>query len=260
MFKGLPGIIFCFIFSLLIIPPVTAQEGEEQEEDLSGEEYYEEEYYEDEREKKLKIMDFMLDIGVPQRAFSDRLNKTGVGFNFTMLFQLRLNKPGFLGFDLYGYHMDRERDIIIDFINGNSVELERNFNNWIVGGDLVYRYFPPLNIPVIEPYFEGLIGYKWIFSTYETKDIIDDASLDFQFYKSSWSLSYGISLGAQIFLSDRYYLNIRATYLPGNSVSYYSRNPDADGSNTSSPTDYFDLKNSATDLFRYQFGFSILLP
>ena len=221
---------------------------------------YEDDYYEDVTQRKVIMLDFMLDIGFPQRAFKDRLNKTAIGFDFTVLFQMKLHKPGFLGLDFYGYPIDRESDLTIDFVNGNAVELERSIKNWITGTDLVYRYYPSFNIPVIEPYFEALIGFKWIFSTYEITDIFDDTSLNFEFVESSWSFSYGFSFGFQIYLGDRFYFNSRTTYIPGNSVSYLARIPDANGSNTNSPLDYFETKNSSTDMIRFQLGVSIVFP
>lgn len=229
---------------------LSAQEDEVYEDD--GEEYYEE------PQGKLYMIEAMLDLGIPQAKFGDNLGGLKVGFGLNARFQLKRANPGFFGFDLYAYPVGSESDIIIDFVNGFDVQIRRQANLWITGGNLVYRYYPDLQFWVFEPYFEALIGMKWLFTTYNETDTDSDNNLLFEFAESSVSFSYGLSGGLQIPISDIMYFNIRTSYLLGNSVPYNVRDEQANGSNTDDPRDYFEIKNSATDLFKMQLGLSFI--
>ena len=64
--------------------------------------------------------------------------------------------------------------------------------------------------------------------------------------------SYGISAGLNYPVSDNIYINVRANYLPGLSIPYYVK----DERNTLefSTIDKFNIKNSTTDIIRWDVG------
>ncbi|MBL0101543.1 MAG: hypothetical protein IPP49_17140 [Saprospiraceae bacterium] len=85
------------------------------------------------------------------------------------------------------------------------------------------------------------------------QSLSDDAeSSDTNLEKGSLSLSYGISLGFNIPISNKLYLNLKGSYLPGLSTPYYALRPE--NSIVTSTLDGFDLKRSTTDIFRWDLG------
>ena len=86
-----------------------------------------------------------------------------------------------------------------------------------------------------------------------TKTLTSDSeSSDFMFEESNFSLTYGISAGLNYRVKENVYINFKANYLPGLSTAYYAK--DKNNQIEFSSIDQFNLKNSTTDILRWDLG------
>jgi opacity protein-like surface antigen len=135
-----------------------------------------------------------------------------------------------------------------------DVELETTSNILFLHGML--RIKPDVNF-FVQPYFDGLIGYKVLYTRTKLVDLLadEDRVLESETNQSDWAFSYGGAIGVQIDLSRRknIYLDLRCAYLPGASAQYLVRREDT-GQVFDEPIEAFEEKSSPTAVLLPQIG------
>lgn len=128
-----------------------------------------------------------------------------------------------------------------------------------LGMNLNYRYYVPVKINRVEPYFEGHLGVKWMYSYLsETGAFSDDEPYDnFDFLTGDWVLTYGGALGTQILISDIYYLNLKSSYHFAVSGEYQKRIYENLGV-VNFPQEAFETVQSATNFVKVDIGLTVL--
>ena len=92
----------------------------------------------------------------------------------------------------------------------------------------------------------------------EVGSFSDDEPYDnFDFLEGDWVLTYGGSLGFQIHVSEIYYLNFKSTYHFAVSGAYQIKMEEG-LSTIDFPQEAFEQVQSATNMIKFDLGFTIL--
>jgi hypothetical protein len=204
-------------------------------------------------------------IGIPIGRFQENLNSVSFGGGGHILVRTNPKSeiPVFMG--IYGgisiYDSEsRNQFLIIDGFNVNARVATRN--NIFIGNGVV-RILPPVNFP-IQPYFDGLFGFKNLFTRTTIEDLDvggDDDTIDSYIEQGDWAFSFGGALGGQILIGGNeeifILLDFKCTYLLGEAADYLVRNNDPN-IQIVDPIDAFEERNSTTNLLLPQIGVSFL--
>jgi len=191
----------------------------------------------------------------PQGNFNRQMDDVPIGLSFSALAQISPGQPFFVGVETYYAYVDDLSNTWFGFFdNGDPAEYQGTVTSNIIGVNAMYRYYLPVSIWKLEPYVEGAFGLKWLF-TYESTtsffDGFEEASTG-EFVTSDVSLTYGGAVGLQLLLGGRTYLNMKTSYLPGNSAAYEVRSAGVVPSTF--PIEAFERKQSATDVVKFDLG------
>ena len=196
----------------------------------------------------------------PMEAFSSKIEKSLLyGFSIGYLTQIQIEKPSFLGLEVFHKNLGNFSRNYDALIGNEQLVLRGKVSSNAIGINGIYRYYPPLKFKRIEPYFEGQLGVKFLY-TYlsETGSFSDDEPYDnFDFLKSDWVLTYGGGFGIQIHISDMYYLNLKTTYHLTVSGEYQKRIKEGLAS-IDFPQEAFESVQSSTDVIKMDIGLTIL--
>jgi hypothetical protein len=199
-------------------------------------------------------------IGIPQNEFNENVDNLGYGFEIHGTIWKPEKKRPFtvglnLGYLIYGSENQARPlshtipDILVDVNRQNS----------IVNFHLLFQIAPFTG--TWRPYFEGLAGGNYIFTTTEVEsqhswgdneNIAESTNFD----DFSWSFGCGAGLLIRLKPADDnsgdIYLNLKARYLWGTKVNYLT-----EGDININPVNYnveYNLRNSKTDLFTINIG------
>lgn len=223
---------------------------------------------------------FGFSVGIPMKEFREATKAEGYGLGLTVTCPVGTEVVNFganLNYQVYGYNA-KNKDLIADITVGGTVidqiyiPLRVINTNSIFGMHGVMRVTAPTD--VIRPYFEGLVGFRYISTTTRIEDRDDfwnddeDNVLVRRTNLDDWIFSYGGGGGLQIELGEDVYLDLRAYYLLGGKANYYDGNDtkkwdvEFSGSgynpNDINPDDFSisaQPKNSRTDMLMTQIGF-----
>lgn len=224
-------------------------------------------------------------LGFPYGDFKENTDAVGFGGNLDVLFPMQAETPltfGFnIGYQVYGLNTQFERltaqisvgSTVIDEI---VIPLKIVTTNSIFGMHAMTRLKAP--IPFIQPYIQGLAGFRYI----STSTRIVDESEDHRYSSEDnrvivrktqlgdYILSYGGGAGVQIEISRRASIDFNVTYLNGHEAKYYdgedtskwkisfkgSEEEWIDGGKTSGEDFAIDAspKKSETDMLNFQLG------
>lgn len=248
---------YIFLFLIIFSIPIFAQEesGENQ-----SEEYYDEESEEEESQefnfKKTILMGFNFQLGIPQGQFGENVDYVGWGFGGDIMWQFKKSLPLYGGIDFGIQNLDFEARYDI---NGFGEEFETRTKNKIILSHFLIRFYPEVNF-WIQPYFEGAVGMKSLF----TRTIITDRTgginetINSQFDQSDFTLNLGGAVGFEIPIRKEYlFFEAKCSFYKGFSAEYYARRDDFQGSLI--PIDAFELKRSNTDFIVPLIGFKFLI-
>lgn len=194
-------------------------------------------------------------IGIPLEDFRDQLDDIGFGGGGLFLVQAG-NTPLAAGVELsiMGYAIEKARYSVR--VGGFLKDYELQTSSNIFLGHVVLRFQPATSFP-IKPYFDGMLGFKNLFTSTTLTDRDIGETLESGTDKSDWAFSYGGAAGLQIILSQNsgIVLDLRCAYLPGSNASYLTRKKDT-GSNPdyNDPIEAFEQKTSPTLLLLPQIG------
>lgn len=199
--------------------------------------------------------------GIPSGAFSEKLNTGGVGAGGSILALVNRNFPVYLGLEINGFNYDTQSGTFLLNIDGfqTNVEMETKPRIFNVLG--LFRMMPRTNF-FLKPYFDGMFGVKNLSTRtlFYDLDSGDEDPFDRINEQSDWVLSYGGAIGLAIPIKNRFgnpgmAIELKCTYLKGAAADYLVRRDDSSVSNATEPIDFFETKNSATDLILPQIGF-----
>lgn len=195
----------------------------------------------------------------PTGVFADNHSSGGIGLEGGVHFQLDVSHPYTLGI-LGSYHYFDSKSIeFVEKIEGIDIDLSENITTQILTVLGTFRYYPPILDSEVKIYTDLYFGPKIFFATYRLTDLDGgDYISEFNVEKSDVSMSYGLGLGLQIPLWRFIHLNVKASYLPGVSASYYHK-IDPEVADPLYAIDAFELKNSSTNSLFFNIGVSFFL-
>ncbi|HAS45868.1 MAG TPA: hypothetical protein DCS93_35630 [Microscillaceae bacterium] len=176
--------------------------------------------------------------GFPLNEFQEQNPNSGFGVNLNAFFPFAPKVPVYIGFD-FGFQGMGTRNVQKNInVNILTTSIPINFDiatsNNMVNGHVVLKAKLPL--PLVQPYAEGLIGFKHFYTRTSIRDITSTSSiinveelrrnseLAGETLQQSTALSYGFGGGFQImFGGGQFGLNLGARYLLGGQASYYTR-------------------------------------
>lgn len=195
-------------------------------------------------------------VGVPQGDFGDHLDANGYGVNLNAAIGFP-GSPILLGIDagylLYGHERRNEPfsttipDVTVDVVTDNGV----------ASGHLFLRFKP--NLPVIQPYADGLFGFKYFLTeTRIESEAFDQNEITRSTNFDDTALSYGFGGGVKINVftptgtngPGGVHLDLGARYLIGKEASYLQKGSirRENGRVT------FDVTHSETTMLLFHFG------
>jgi hypothetical protein len=187
------------------------------------------------------ILDINFAMGFPVGDFGKTTNDAGFGADFGVYFPVskRANwikvGPQFMVLGT-GSSTQRETQQIEISLGGQVIDvielpLRIVTSNTLIGGHAVLRANAPINNPYLEPYLQGMIGFRRLATTVRIFDESDegyfDPNEDGEISNSTpiedWVFSYGGGGGVQIRLNKFIFLNLSALFLLGGEAEYYTK-------------------------------------
>lgn len=179
-----------------------------------------------------------LSVGIPQNSFRENTDAVGAGFDLSLAFPFQKGVPIYLGGDInymvYGRNSsDEDLSAEIRDSNGNLIDeliipLRIVNTNSIFGTHAFMRAVAPFEL--IQPYVEGLVGFRYISTSTKILDRSDDGRyseeedsnvISRKTVLDDWIFSYGYGGGFLIKIGQNGYLNLRADYFKGQRAEYY---------------------------------------
>lgn len=197
---------------------------------------------------KLKMGTFSMEFVQPRGRYERGLgDNAGWGISFCTVKERAIDKPLWLGWELYWNNLFSTSDFYQDVINGFSVSIEDRITTGSLGLNLVSRYFLPLELRPIYFYIDGQVGVRYLYSLNRAFVENSGENIDFSIVEQDFIVSYGASAGCQIGIkNESYFIDLNASINAGTSGSYLGR--DDNSANGYAQT------NSTTNLLRFKLG------
>lgn len=187
------------------------------------------------------VLDLNFAMGFPVGEFAEATNDAGFGVDLGLYFpvsqQANWFKVGaqFMGL-ITGSNTQRKTENLEVSIGGQVIDvielpLRIVTSNSLIGGHGVVRTHLPTGVN-LEPYAQGLIGFRRLATTVRIYDESDEGFFNPDddedlITKStpleSWVFSYGFGGGVQIKLGRTIFLNLGANFLFGGEAEYYTK-------------------------------------
>lgn len=196
----------------------------------------------------------------PLDAFETKIEKKVLyGFSLGFLTQLQKGKPSFLGVEAFHMNLGSFSKNYIAIVGNEQIGLSGKVASNALGLNAIYRYYPPLKLSIVEPYVEGHLGLKFLYSYLsEAGAFTDDEPYDnFDFLTNDWVLTYGGSFGLQLHISNNYYLNLKSTYHFAVSGEYQKRLYE-NIETIDFPQEAFEQVQSSTNVVKMDIGLTVL--
>ncbi|MBK7870168.1 MAG: hypothetical protein IPJ74_05505 [Saprospiraceae bacterium] len=194
-------------------------------------------------------------MGIPLDEFRDNLDDIGFGAGALFLVHLS-DSPLAAGIELSLMGYASEKADYNVRVGGFLKEYELRTSSNIFLGHAVLRFQPKVNA-FVQPYFDGMFGFKNLFTSSMLTDLDNSESTESNTDQTDWALSYGGAFGLQFRFSKTsdIVLDLRCAYLPGQNANYLVRKEDPfSGFEYDDPLDAFEEKTSATTLLLPQIG------
>ncbi len=203
-------------------------------------------------------------VGVPRNDFRENTDANGFGFDLTVGFPFQKGVPIYAGLDfnymVYGRNAQNE-DLVAEIISSQGtllgqldIPLRIINTNSLFGTHAFIRAVAPLD--GIQPYAEGLIGFRYI----STNTRIEDRSNDRRFSDDDNDLivrktilddfvfSYGFGGGLMFKVSPNLFIDLRLNYFRGERAQFF------DGTDTEAWSVEFTGSDAAYDPANIQKG------
>lgn len=236
------------LFTLLIVcSPARSQQSESASEEKTNLNFAESRVY----------LSAKLQMGIPIGHLGKNLAGNALGSAASFLIKLKKSTPVYMGLEMGIMSYDQAFIRYYSQVNGFLIELQEETKPSIFMAHTLIRIEWPKDA-LLQPYFEGMVGFKNMVTRTELRDIAlpEDAYFYSNLDRGDWALSYGAAVGLQMPLFiEGLNFNIRCSYLMGSAADYYARRPGFRGV-PAEPLDVFELKNSTTDLIQPTVGLS----
>lgn len=199
-----------------------------------------------------------LTFGLPQNDFKQNTDAVGFGGDLSFAFPFQKGVPIYLGGDInymvYGRNAE-DQDLTAEIVaNGQVIDeliipLRIVNTNSIFGTHLFMRAVAPFEL--IQPYVEGLIGFRYISTNTKildrspdgrwSDDDDDDNVISRKTVLDDWIFSYGYGGGFMIKVGPGVFVDLRADFFKGQRAQFY------DGNDTESWTVEFTGDNYDSD-------------
>ncbi|MEQ9402769.1 MAG: hypothetical protein RIM99_04210 [Cyclobacteriaceae bacterium] len=177
-------------------------------------------------------------LGLPQNDFKENTDATGFGLDLSFAFPFQKEVPVYLGLDInymvYGRNAQNE-NLFASITAPNGAELARldiplrivNTNS-LFGTHAFLRVVAPFEL--IQPYAEGLFGFRYISTTTKILDRSDDRRwateddsdiISRDTVLDDWILSYGYGGGFLIQVAPNFFVDLRANFFKGERAKYF---------------------------------------
>ncbi len=185
------------------------------------------------------IFDLNVALGFPVAEYQES-GDFGIGFDLGLYFPISKRVPSLKVGPQFmmlftGSNTERINEQIEVTLNGQIIDvinlpLRIETNNTTIGGGAVFRANAPVS-KYVEPYVQGLIGFRRFATTIRIYDESDegffhpdeDGEITHSTPLQDWVFSYGAGAGLQIRLTDNVFLNMSANYLFGGEADYYTK-------------------------------------
>lgn len=207
---------------------------------------------------------FAFSVGVPQNDFRENTDAVGFGFDLSVAFPFDDDVPIYGGLDfnymVYGRNAQRE-DLVAEIRTGGGtllgsldIPLEIVNTNSFFATHAFIRAVAPLDN--IQPYAEGLIGFRYISTNTKILDRSsdgrysdeDDNIIVRKTILDDFIFSYGFGGGFLVKLNDNVFIDLRANFFKGQRAEYF------DGTDTEAWTVEFTGSEAAYDPANLQKG------
>ena len=236
--------IILFMVVGLLVPMLLLSQDENQEIIEEGELF------------RVRLAEFSLEYMLPQNTFKDRMSDAALGASGSFLWQSKPESPAFIGFDVYWGSFYRVSSQFTDVIDGFLSTFDQRTRTSVSGLNMIARYYPFDNLPIIDPFIEGSIGGKLLLTGTSLLLVETGENLEFIAESGKVSFSYGFAAGFQMNVYKyQYYLSFKASYLRGTSNGFYAIPDDLQGASNLTIND-LDFRNAPIDLLRLQIGIS----
>jgi len=174
-------------------------------------------------------------LGFPQGEFRDHVPNLGIGISGMAGIRIP-NSPVFIGADLgfliYGHEQRRE----MFSYSIQDVEVRVITSNNIIQGNLFMRLQPGMGS--VRPYFDGLIGFKYLFTETEIRNVFggNDDPVAESINLGDLAFGYGVGFGIAFQVVDRtqgrldtgegpvgILIDLRLRYLMGTEADYLKK-------------------------------------
>ncbi len=195
-----------------------------------------------------------LQTGFPLEEFAQKNESIAFGIGGNFLVPISKDKSVVsvgldAGYMVYGMKSE-------DHTDNNGFDYTLNTNNNIFESFAMVRFKPRWKNSFIYPYFDGLIGGRYIYT--RTTEEEDGEELDAFIEQDGFSFAYGGAGGVLISLSKEIKLDIRAVYTQGSRTKYLTKTsiyPDP-----LFPDEFiYDVKNTRTDMLSFQVGITFFI-
>ncbi len=195
----------------------------------------------------------------PLGNFNRKTNANYSGATAAFFFQFKPEHPYAIGLSTYYQYMGGYNVKFLENIDGFDWELNERTSSHMLGVMAAIRYFPDIKILGTLPFAQISLGPKILFTTTTIKDTDGgDEINEFEVNESDVSLSYGISGGLKLPLSDQLFISFAVGYLPGTSSTFLVKKDDDDIDNPDFAIDAFEKVNSVTNILSYTIGLSYI--
>jgi hypothetical protein len=196
----------------------------------------------------------------PVEGFREVLAQNGIGGGGQVLFQLGPGRPVFAGLDFSVVRFDEEEVGFTTTQNGFPEDYELRTRTNMMLGHVLLR-FKPFTGFFLQPYADGLIGFKRPYTRTKYVQIFDEGDEDLiEAYPelSDNTFSAGLGAGVQARLSawPDVLLDARCTYLTGGSARYLVRMEDPPAV-FEDPIEVFEERITTTTSLQFQIGLTL---
>lgn len=200
---------------------------------------------------------FNLGLGafVPRNAMNQKLDKSLFSFNLSYFRQLFKYKPFFAGFEFAYARIDGETaEIEYIYDDGFKELIDDRVTSDVKQFNFIGRYYLPMQVWVIDPFVEFGYNLQW-YSTSSTLLFDGEDNSEIDYIKNDLVGQYGISAGLNFQIFENSYGLFRMGYYSGLSAFYYTQKDNINFA-PNRTIDYFDLQKSATDMIKWDIGFT----
>ena len=196
----------------------------------------------------------------PLEGFRTAMDQNGIGGGGQVLFQLGPGRPVFTGFDCSVVRFDQETVSFTTTQNGFQEDFELRTRTNMLLGHFLLR-FKPFNGFFLQPYADGLIGFKRPFTRTQYVQLFDEGDEEVieaypELNDNTFSAGLGAGVQARLSTGPDLLLDLRCTYLTGGSARYLVRS-DNPPPVFDDPIEVFEERITATTGLQFQLGLTV---